>query len=130
MREYLEVTGHSYANANEFGNGPNWRMRAIRECLSSLGLSQMLMKHNLKREVFFCRLADNALDVLSGKRKRPRWDSLKTCKEIGELALDRWIIPRAINRPDFATWDKRGILSLIRKGTLPDEVVVKERAYG
>ena len=47
MREYLEVTGHSYANANEFGNGPNWRMRAIRECLSSLGLSQKLMKHNL-----------------------------------------------------------------------------------
>lgn len=130
MREYLEVTGHSYANAHKFGNGPNWRMRAIRECLSSLGLNQLLLKHNLKREVFFCRLADNAVDVLSGKRKRPKWDSLKTCAEIGALARERWIVKRAENRPDFAEWDRKGILSLIRNGSQAEQSSGKERAYG
>jgi hypothetical protein len=130
MREHLASIGHTYADAHQFGCGPNWKMRVIRSCLNSLGMNEDLLKHNLKREVFLCTLADNASDVLSGKRKGAKWDSLKTCEEIGELALDRWIIPRAINRPDFAQWDKNGILSLIRTGLRPEEAVVKGRAYG
>jgi Domain of unknown function (DUF4338) len=30
MREYLKAQGHKYAQNNRFGDGPNWRLRAVR----------------------------------------------------------------------------------------------------
>jgi len=95
IRSYLRYRKDPYASNNRFGSGPNWRFRAIRRTLHLLGLNPHLIKHGLPREVFIGRLADNAIEILSGKRKRPRYDSLRTVSEVAELALDRWIRPRA-----------------------------------
>jgi hypothetical protein len=129
MRNYLESISHSYANENKFGAGPNWKMRVIRACLASLGMNGDILKHNLKREVFLCVLADNASEVLTGFRKKPKWDSLKSCGEIGDLARERWMVERAKNRPEYAAWKRDGVLELIRKGYITVESAAKEQAH-
>lgn len=106
MRLYLDDIGHSYSAANRFGNGPNWRLRTIRACLASLGMSQELLRHHLQREVFVAALANNAADLLVGRHTRPNWRSLLSVAELTQLALDRWIVPRAQRRPEYRTWNR------------------------
>jgi hypothetical protein len=60
-----------------------------------LGLNPHLVRHGLPREVFFANLADNALEILRGRQKRPRYSSLRSVSEVAELALSRWVRPRA-----------------------------------
>jgi hypothetical protein len=45
--------------SNEYGQGPNWKMRTIRSALEELGLNGDLLKHGLRREVFLAPLAKN-----------------------------------------------------------------------
>ncbi len=49
MRAYLQSLGHRYAKNHQFGDGPNWRMRAVRECLTLLGMNPDLLKHGVER---------------------------------------------------------------------------------
>ncbi|MGH9785668.1 MAG: Druantia anti-phage system protein DruA, partial [Terriglobia bacterium] len=43
MRDYLKAHGHPYADNHHFGDGPNWKLRAVRECLKLLGLNPDLL---------------------------------------------------------------------------------------
>ncbi len=101
IRSYLEYKGHKYAGDFEFGAGPNWRLRAIKQAMNVLGLGDALMKHGLKREVFISYLADNAIAVLKGDKKRANFENLKSFDEVANLCLERWVIPRAVRMPDF-----------------------------
>lgn len=104
MRAYLVSRRDKYSKNNRFGQGPNWRFRAIRQVLDRLGLGGEVVHHGLQREVFLCQLADNAIKILSGKNKRARYSTLLTVAEVAQLARDRWIIPRANRNPDFRSW--------------------------
>jgi hypothetical protein len=104
MRAFLTKRRHQYASGHKFGQGANWRMRVIRETLKQLGLSQNLLKHGIAREVFVSELAPNTLAFLRGDSKTLDVSRLKSVSEIGKLAIDRWVIPRAERRQDFATW--------------------------
>jgi len=95
MRAYLKVRKHSYADSHQFGDGPNWRLRAIRQVLSMLDMDPDLVRHGLRREVFVSCVADNAVEMLRGKRKRPKYDSLLSAQAVAALAINRWIKPRA-----------------------------------
>jgi len=118
MRAYLRYRRDPYASNHGFGQGPNWRFRVIRRALQLLGLNPKLIRHGLPREVFIGTLADNALEVLRGRRKRPRYDSLRTVGEVSELALTRWVRPRALRDTSYRDFRKRGLskqLGLVRR---------------
>lgn len=112
LRSYLRKKRHRYVDGHKFGEGPNWRLRAIRAAFDALGFKQDLLRHGIAREVFACQLASNAKNILHGKARRPSYRNLKTVKEIGALARERWIIPRGSSRPEFNAWSRTQLEAL------------------
>jgi hypothetical protein len=113
MRKYLEWSKDEYSGNHRFGDGPNWKLRAVRKVLGQVGLDPDLMRHGIPREVFVCQLASNARAFLTGKAKRPRFNGLKTVAEISRMALERWIVPRAERRPEFRLWQRDNLKALL-----------------
>lgn len=113
MRNYLKSKRHAYTDNHQFGNGPNWKMRAIRTSLDLLGLDPDLLRHGISREVFLCKLAANAEGYLSGQVKKPSFKSLLDTNAVSTLALERWVKPRAERRPEYKDWNRSQILELI-----------------
>lgn len=122
MREYLAQNGHKYSGNHQFGEGPNWRIRAIRETLRRLGMNQNLLRHGIKREVFLCDLAENGKEVLRGFNTTPDYSSLLTINEIVNLAKKRWLIPRA-ERIGFSyqDWNKEQLIEKLMKYQVSNE---------
>ena len=104
LREYLRAIRHRYADRYRFGQGPNWRLRATRAALSEIGFRDDLLRHGIQREVFFSSLANNAARLLRTGGGRPDLSSLRSVREIAELAMERWIVPRSQRRSEFRTW--------------------------
>jgi hypothetical protein len=113
IRAYLRRRRDPYADNNRFGQGPSWRFRAIRQGLASLGMPPRLTQHGFQREVFVCRTAQNGVEILTRGTGRPDFKGLKTVEEVGRLALDRWVIPRASRDPNYLKWSRSQILGLI-----------------
>jgi len=113
IREYLTMKGHRYAADNRFGDGPNWRLRAVRQALDLLGIRDDLLRHGIAREVFITELAVNARQFLRGIESDPDYSSLPTALAVGELARDRWSVPRAERRPEYRIWHKETLLATL-----------------
>lgn len=113
LREYLRAIGHHYADYHRFGQGPNWKLRTTRAALDRLGFKDDILKHGIQREVFICPLASNAVKILSTGKGRPNLTSLLKADAVGELALKRWIIPRAERRPEYQQWRVDNLLELL-----------------
>ncbi len=122
LRAYLRHHKHGYVDGHKFGDGPNWRLRTIRAAFDKLGFGADLLRHGIKREVYACELATNTNEVLRGEKKRAYCRALKTVKEVGELARQRWLIPRAERHPDYTAWKKESFGSL-----LTPQVVVQHK---
>lgn len=128
LRSYLSEKRDKYYKNNRFGQGPNWRMRAIRQALDRLDLGAQIVHHGLKREVFFCPVADHAAEILKGDRKRVMYSSVLTVAEIGELARNRWLEPRAHRQPEYMEWRREEVLkSILQDGNL---AVGRAAVYG
>jgi len=132
LRNYLSLKGHSYADGNRFGDGPNWRLRAVRQAFQYLGLSQNLLRHGIPRQVFACRLAANADRFLRGEITRPSYRGLPSVSDVGERARTRWMEPRAIRRPEFRFWNYEEIEMMIKNHRCKAESQLNEaaRLYG
>jgi Druantia protein DruA len=113
MRGYLRLRKHPYAGGNRFGNGPNWKFRAIRAALELMNVDRDILRHGIRREVFASRLATNADACLRGCAMAPDYLDLKSVAEISEAALERWIRPRAHRRPEFLHWRKEDVVKLL-----------------
>lgn len=113
LRDYLRSTGHEYADQHRFGQGPNWRLRTTRAALKALGVREDLLRHGVQREVFVCKLASNAATILCTGKGRPDLSTLLSAHQVANLALDRWILPRAQRRPEYRTWDRSDVLHLL-----------------
>ncbi len=113
--DYLERKKHSYVDNYHYGGGPNWRLRAIRSAFDLLRFNGNVLKHGIKREVFICRFANNADQILRGERKRPDFSDLLSLDEVSRLVSERWIIPRAIRKPEYSKWKRWNITRLIKK---------------
>ena len=108
LRSYLSLKGHDYADGNRFGDGPNWRLRAVRQAFQYLGLSQNLLHHGIPRQVFACRLASNADKILRGEATRPNYRELLSVSEVAERARTRWMEPRADSKTGVPLLELRG----------------------
>lgn len=117
LRDHLRAIDHTYADQHRFGQGPNWRLRTTRAALSALGFKEDMLRHGIQREVFFCELAQNATKILRTGKGKPDIGALLSAKEIGELAVERWMVPRAERRPDFADWNSSDLVDLFGSHT-------------
>lgn len=113
LREYLRKEEHSYADEHAFGKGPNWRMRVTRTALDKIGMRSNLMMHGVKREVFICETAKNTLAFLRGEDAELDVSDLKSVEEVSALACSRWLVPRAIRRPEYQQWTRQDLIQLI-----------------
>ena len=114
LREVVKEKGHYYADAHQYGDGPNWRIRLSRVGLAMLGLDADLLRHGITREIFVMPLAMNYRDFLRGQVEEAQLDR-PAIREISGAAQERWILPRAIRCPDYAAFQKTQILDEIRK---------------
>jgi hypothetical protein len=113
MRKYLRKRRNPYSDGNRYGNGPNWKFRTIRAALEMMGTDRDILHHGIRREVFTCRLAENAYAVLRGEESKPDYDGLLSVRAVSKLTLDRWILPRAQRRPDFVLWKRSDMMELL-----------------
>ncbi len=128
IREYLEIKGHQYAGNNRFGEGPNWRLRAIRQVLTSLKQNPNLLKHGIAREVFLCEFAANSKSYLTDKVKQPKYSDLLSVTEVAKHSLARWVIPRSLRKPEYCSWKRQNIRHLLKPyGNRTAEAVITER---
>jgi len=79
--------------------------------------------------VFVCELAGNARKILRGEAIKPNYSGIKTVAEIGALARTRWLIPRAVRRPEYKDWELEQFRALIfssrqRTGQLASQSMV------
>ncbi len=130
LREYLKFRKDPYAANHEYGEGPNWRLRSIKRALGLLGLDPDLLKHGFTREVFLGKVADNALEILTGKRKRPKYATLRTAAEVSELALNRWVRPRAARDHAFRRFTRNELLARFDFKTTVRSARRSRRAHG
>ncbi|MED5500623.1 MAG: Druantia anti-phage system protein DruA [Pseudomonadota bacterium] len=117
LREYLRDIDHTYADHHRFGQGPNWRLRTTRAALSALGFKEDMLRHGIQREVFICELATNAASILNTGMGKPDVNTLLSAKDISELALERWVIPRANRMPEYRNWNSHSLIDLFGKQT-------------
>ena len=104
LRAYLRHINHPYADINRFGAGPNWRLRATRAALDSLGFKGDLLRHGVQREVFICPLVPNVEKLLCEGKGHPDLSSLLCANDVAQLAHERWILPRSQRRPEYRDW--------------------------
>lgn len=113
MRRLLAIDGHRYADGHGYGQGPNWKIRVIREAIKKIGMDDNFLLHGIQREIFAMPLAPNFREYL-----RCTSDSLDptrpTAREISEACAERWIIRRAETRPEFAEWTRDQTVELIQ----------------
>jgi hypothetical protein len=127
MRAYLKVKKDTYEKNNRFGDGPNWKMRAIRRSLDLLAMNPALLKHGLARQVFLGMVADNAVAVLQGKKVKPSYKSLLSAADVGDSAVERWLRPRAGRDLSYLSVTREEIL---RQILLQPQVQVVETGEG
>ena len=114
MREYLRLKGHSYASGNRFGQGPNWKFRSIRAALESMGIDRDILLHGIGRQVFICSLAQNALGILRGEETNSDFRGLRSLEEVGTLARERWVVPRASRDGSYRLWVREEMAKLLQ----------------
>ena len=115
MRAHLREIGHEYADYHAFGQGSNWRIRTIRAAMTDLGFRGDMLKHGIQREVFVSLLADNSIELLSTGIGSPVLSSLKSVAEVGGIARERWVVPRAASRPDYEGWTNDNWRTLVHE---------------
>jgi len=113
LRAYLRKRKHKYVDGHRFGLGPNWRLRTIRAAFDALGFKADLLRHGIGREVFMCEVARNARKLLRGEAVKANYRELKTVAEIGALARDRWLVPRAERRQEYKEWKREQFRDLV-----------------
>ena len=126
LRDYLRINGYFYADDNNFGQGPNWRLRTIRAALKALGFNYDILRHGIHREVYICQLADNALKVLHSGLGKPDLSSLLSAEEVAHLAVERWMLPRSQRRPEFRTWKRENTAALLSNQQVISQITTQQ----
>ena len=88
---------------NEYGHGPNWKMRTIRKALNQLDLPGDLLRHGLRRQVFVAPVASNWTEFLRGETDSI-CSSAQPLASLSAYFRDRWAVPRAARQDDYKNW--------------------------
>lgn len=110
----LSRRDHPYVTGNRFGDGPNWKIRVIRQAAKELGADEGFLCHGIHREVYVIPLAENTRSFLLGNSKYLRYQTLSV-QDITAYWKERWSNPRAIRRPEWLDWRKTNLLRKLRR---------------
>jgi hypothetical protein len=105
IREFVEDRCEPTAKQSAWGIGFRNKREVVRKCLPKLNLSPDLLHHGIEREVFAAPLGSNALQFLTGEVSQPGFFDW-SARELAELCMERWILPRASRRSDFTLFDR------------------------
>ncbi len=114
LQKFLASIGHPYADGNRFGNGPNWKFRLIRQAAKELGLSEKVLYHGIRRQVFLVPLASNTRDFLNGRARRLKYTS-ESADYHFQYWLERWCIPRSERSSDWRDWVCKSYLASLEQ---------------
>ena len=88
-----------------WGLGFRNRREVVRKCLMELDLPRSLVYHGIKREVFVAELAQNSFTFLRGETDTLSGHN-RPAEELVKLFRERWLLKRAIARPEFRHYDR------------------------
>lgn len=95
MIDYLHEVNDPIIEKNRFGQGPQWKMRVIRNCLQRINLNgNELLFHGIKRGFYGAPLTHNFKEYLCGKTDELEYYD-QNAEDISTYIKDRYIIPRA-----------------------------------
>jgi len=103
VRSVLKAHDDPYFNNYKYGQGPSWRLRALRKVCTLLNMDSNLLRHGIKREAYAIPLAANWKQILLGLENQPQGYG-ESCINIGVAAVQRWVIPRAERCSDWVGW--------------------------
>ncbi len=103
IRAYVESNCEPTAKNTAWGKGFRSRREVIKKCLPEIGLSNKLLYHGIKREIFVALLAGNGVPFLRGEISRPSFYDWPV-EELSQEFLDRWLLPRAERVPEYRTF--------------------------
>lgn len=118
MKEYLYLKGIEVKGG--YGNGPNYKFRLIRTAIKAineevdlkkaLGIdsTEILLRHEVKREVFIFPLASNVREYINGIDKEIDYYDYKF-EELAEYWKERYLIKRVKSNDEWKYWDKSAI---------------------
>ena len=98
----LKVSGKN----EKWGTGIRNRRVVVREALKGLGLSEDLLYHGIRREIFISPFGENWKEYLTGEDKRLRLFKKNSVEEISNYILKRWIVPRSERDPSYINFKK------------------------
>jgi len=81
--------------------------------LKDLGLDATLLRHGIGREVYAMQRSPNVRAFLRGEAELARVN-LPSTDEITAAALARWMVPRAIRRPEYREFDPESLMDEIQ----------------
>lgn len=114
LQQVLVRRDHPYAKGNRFGDGPNWRIRVIRQATVELGIATEVLQHGVRRQVYVVPLARNTRDILLGTAKHPHYIT-ESVSDITEFWRTRWAIPRAERFPEWLRWNSGGTVAYLNR---------------
>jgi len=112
LRDWMRDIKDPYADGHQYGDGPNWRMRAIRRGLDLLGFDGNSLWHGIKREAFLAPLASNYKEFLRGENSRPQYYH-RDLAAIADFFKERWMLPRSERVNEWKNWTRSDTWKLI-----------------
>lgn len=77
----------------KYGQGPNWKMRVLKNGLKAIGFSGKMLNIGWQRGYYSCPLAENWQEYLLGQSDEPQWKNYAK-SDLIEYWKERWILPR------------------------------------
>jgi len=114
VRTVLKMYEDPYFSNYKFGQGPSWRLRALRKACDILDIDRDLLRHGIKREVYAVPLATNWREILLGTEVMPEYQ-YHSVSEISTAALQRWVIPRSERMPEWSCWTRQNTWDTLTK---------------
>jgi len=91
------------AKKRAWGSGFRSRREVVRKCLTKIGLSQDLLCHGIRREIYAVPLASNSREFLRGDQTTLRWYN-DNSSDLFEYFKQRWMMPRSIRDQRYKLW--------------------------
>jgi len=88
-----------------WGTGFRNKREIIRSCLAELDMSQQLLNHGIKREIFVAPLGPNVSKFLKGEIRRPSLYD-RPAASLAEEFANKWLLARAERLPSFREFSR------------------------
>jgi hypothetical protein len=102
LSSLLKVSGKK----KSWGTGVRNRRVVVRAALKSIGLSEDLLYHGIKREIFISPFGYNWREYITGEDKRLKLFRKNSVEDISDYMLSRWVVPRSERDASYKDFKK------------------------